>query len=44
MRNEHLLREASYSLVKFERPLREVNIEFREVIWAGDMNLVSIRI
>lgn len=44
MRNEYFLREVLYSFVKFERFFREVNIEFREVIWVGDMNLVSIRI
>ena len=30
-------------LVKFEMSIREADIEFRTVVWAGDKNLVSIR-
>lgn len=35
---------ALHGLVKSEMPVREVGIEFIKVVWAGDKNLVSIRI
>lgn len=30
-------------LVKFEMSIREADIEFRKAVWAGDKNLLSIR-
>lgn len=32
---------ASYALVKFEMRIRDVDIEFREVFWAGDTHFAS---
>lgn len=32
---------ASYALVKFEMCIRDVDIEFREVFWAGDTHFAS---